>query len=439
MVSLGRDRTRGYLCRRLLENSGELPTKPDTHAAMCARLFTSYYGSTKHGSCNRRTELSPSSPNVGEHLSQADTEVVPAWKQELNERLAATRSRRLRVQGEHIQGQQVPLPGLEHLERKVESRASRLAAKVAQRYANAPSYSEVLTAKARSEAETPTPALGAGDVAELLPEPSPENWTGSLDAELISGKPGLGAAVDADHVTPPFLPAGEAEEAVEPLAVNLIDFPRELVAARKVRPRLAEGPLRESSQPTGHDQLKIFEVAPESISQTVRIGAAGGEWSPIRLDTNRVSEISGEGQSPIQENPLKAAPLEDRLMAGIFDLALVIAAFALFVLVFVACTAHPPSGKPALLAAGLVLGGFFLLYQYLFFKYADGTPGMRYAKIALCTFEDENPTRQAMCRRVFFLLLSAAPLGLGFAWAWFDPDRLGWHDRLSRIYQRSYS
>ena len=64
---------------------------------------------------------------------------------------------------------------------------------------------------------------------------------------------------------------------------------------------------------------------------------------------------------------------------------------------------------------------------------------MRYAKIALCTFEDENPTRKAMCRRVWFLFLSVAPLGLGCAWALFDPDRLSWHDRLSRIYQRSYS
>jgi uncharacterized RDD family membrane protein YckC len=379
--------------------------------------------------------LSPSSPNVGENLSQADTEVVPVWKQELNERLAASRSRHLRIRGE-----QVPLPGLEHMERKVESRASRLAAKVAQRYANAPSYSEVFAAKARAEAETATPALAAGDTADLSPEPSPESWSGSLDTELISGKPGLGAAVDTDHVAPAFVSAGEPEEAaVEPLAVNVIDFPRELVAARKVRPRLAEGPLRDSSQPTGHDQLKIFEVAPESISQTIRIGAAGAEWSPIRLDTDPASPHSGDGQSPTHEVPLKAAPLEDRLMAGIFDLALVVAAFALFVLVFVACTAHPPTGKPALLAAGVVLGGFFLLYQYLFFKYAEGTPGMRYAKIALCTFEDENPTRNAMCRRVFFMLLSAAPLGLGFAWAWFDPDRLAWHDRLSRIYQRTYS
>jgi len=236
-------------------------------------------------------------------------------------------------------------------------------------------------------------------------------------------------------------PSPEPEEGlvsavVEPLAVNLIDFPRELVAPRKVRPRLAEGPLRETSQ-AQHDQLKIFEVAPESVSQTVKIETVAADWSPIRLDAAPALRTNKLLHS--QEVPLKTAPLEHRLMAGIFDLALVAAAFAIFVLVFVACTAHPPTGKAALLGAGLVLAGFWLLYQYLFFKFADGTPGMRYAKIALCTFEDENPTRKAMCRRVFFLLLSAAPLGLGFAWALFDPDRLGWHDRLSRIYQRSYS
>src|ERR1700733_12457701 len=188
---------------------------------MCARLFNWYNGATGHGSCNRRSELSPSSPNVGEHLSHTDTELVPAWKQELNERLAATRSRRLRIQGENIQAQQVSLPGLEHMERKVESRASRLAAKVAQRYANAPSYSEVLTAKARSEADAPTPEVVAGENADLLPEPSPENWSSSLDTELISAKPGLATAVDTHHVSPAFVPAEEVEEAVEPLAVNL--------------------------------------------------------------------------------------------------------------------------------------------------------------------------------------------------------------------------
>jgi uncharacterized RDD family membrane protein YckC len=364
--------------------------------------------------------LSPSSSNVRENLTHADTEVMPAWKTELSERLAATRTRRLRHKEE-----QIALPGLEHMEPKIDSRASRLAAKVAQRYANAPSYSEVLAAEARARAEKPAAdAVPVNDNAPLLPQPLPESWSGSLRSEEEESVLHYSEVTEEEPVF----------AAVEPLAVNLIEFPRELVAARKMRPRLAEGPLREASKDE-LDQLKIFEVAPENISQTVSIGATPANWSPIRLD----NKASTDGESVSPQVPLKTATMEDRIMAGIFDLALIISAFAVFVLVFVACTAHPPSGKPALVAAGLALAGFGLLYQYLFFKYADGTPGMRYAKIALCTFDDENPTRKAMCMRVLYVLLSAAPLGLGFAWAWFDPDRLTWHDRLSRIYQRSYS
>jgi uncharacterized RDD family membrane protein YckC len=365
--------------------------------------------------------LSPSSSNLSENLSHADTEVMPAWKTELSERLAATRTRRLRHKEE-----QIALPGLEHIERKVDSRAARLAAKVAQRYANAPSYSEVLAADARARAENaPTVTVPVNDGPTLVHPLSPESWTGAAVSQ----------AEEAVHDYPELLEEEPVFSPVEPLAVNLVEFPRELVAARKMRPRLAEGPLREASHDE-LDQLRIFEVAPESISQTVNIGATPADWSPIRLD-NQASGREGESVSP--QIPLKTASLEDRIMAGIFDLALIVSAFAIFVLVFVACTAHPPTGKPALVAAGLALVGFGLLYQYLFFKYSVGTPGMRYAKIALCTFEDENPTRKAMCMRVLYVLLSAAPLGLGFAWAWFDPDRLTWHDRLSRIYQRSYS
>jgi uncharacterized RDD family membrane protein YckC len=367
--------------------------------------------------------LSPSSQNVGENLSHTGTDIVPAWKNELSERLAATRNRRLLRKKE----EQIALPGLEDVRRKSDSRAALLAAKVAQRYANAPSYSEVLAAEARTRVEAAAAAPAKVDHVPIAPQPSPE----CPSPEYLSA-----SLAEAENVPEPELVEEEPAFAVEPLAVNVIDFPRELVAARKLRPRLAEGPLREISR-EAKDQLKIFEVAPESISQTVSVGKVPANWSPIRLDDDPMD--SPRRELLTTQIPLKAAPLEDRIMAGIFDLALVVAAFSVFVLVFVACTAHPPTGKPAMLAAGVALAGFCVLYQYLFFKYAEGTPGMRYAKIALCTFEDENPTRKAMCRRVWFLLLSVAPLGLGFAWALFDPDRLSWHDRLSRIYQRSYS
>jgi len=79
-----------------------------------------------------------------------------------------------------------------------------------------------------------------------------------------------------------------------------------------------------------------------------------------------------------------------------------------------------------------------LLYQGLFFTLSDATPGMRYARIALCTFSDENPSRSAMRRRILAMLLAAIPMGIGFLWACLDDDGLGWHDRMSRMYPRGY-
>lgn len=382
-----------------------------------------------------------------------------AWKHELNERLQATRARRTRRVPE-----QVPLPTLEEFE-KNPSRASRLAAKVAERYAKAPSYSEILAAEAAVAAEAAAEAaataarqacvaaqaLLAGldsQAAEQYAASSMDHQGGYLQEIALASR----ASADREtgcNGTVPVAPAHDAYPVVDPmeqalvapaqpLPVNLIEFPRELVAARKARPRLEEGPLRETNDEVGHNQLRIFEVESTDISKAVKLEGAVPEWSSIRLDAKPPFPPASEEPSSDLELPLKAAPIEDRLMAGIVDGALVLLAFVVFVLVFVSCTAHPPTGKPALLAAGAVLGGLFVLYQYLFFRFTDGTPGMRYAKIALCTFDDENPTRKAMRRRIPFLLLSAVPLGLGFGWAWFDADRLGWHDRITRMYQRSY-
>jgi uncharacterized RDD family membrane protein YckC len=376
--------------------------------------------------------LSPSTSNVVENTNHTETENVPAWKQELNQRLAATRNRR------RSKDDRIALPGLEGAEHKADTRAAQLAAKVAQRYANAPSYSDVLAEVARAKEEAA--ALRAAEAmrasAERMRERSEASNVIPINQAAVSAAAVEPVESAPGHAEPPY----ELESAVapvEPLAVNVIDRPRELVAPRKARPRLAEGPLREDAAPE-KEQLRIFEVTSSNISQEIHIGKRPADWAPIRLDS-RPAESEREAELQDAVIPLMTAPLEDRIMAGIFDLALIVAAFAVFVLVFVACTTHPPMGKPAMLGAAVILAGFGLLYHYLFFKFAEGTPGMRYAKIALCTFEDENPTRQEMCRRVLYLMLSAAPLGLGFAWAWFDPDRLSWHDRLSRIYQRSYA
>ena len=162
------------------------PTR-HTRQSACSYSILRSTGPRNAHTHKRRTELSPSSPNVGENISHDGTAVVPAWKKELNERLAATRSRRL-----HNQEEQVPLPGLEHMESKVESRASLLAAKVAQRYANAPSYSEVLAAEARARIErTSAASRSAAEDAHCLrltrevSSVSSNSWNPALDTEAV--------------------------------------------------------------------------------------------------------------------------------------------------------------------------------------------------------------------------------------------------------------
>ncbi len=437
----------------------------------------------------------------------------PAWKQEINARLSAHRSRRT-GNGENQQ----QLPGMESGRRPETGHAAKVAARVAERYSKAPTYSEMLAAEAARAAEA---AAAAAEAARQAHEAAAQAMNEALRARreeeqrLEEQREAIAiAAVEPQRRDPepervqyrvhpdslpeqrPAAPSRQSAQAnsraaaeytdvfedtvvapAQPLPVRIIEFPRELVATRKARPRHAEGPLREESEDS---QLRIFEVEPDSISREPissdkEAHGNAPEWHSIRLDAHPPAQqeaaserltrkssapsgrraqsvpeasvpphaepeqrLSSRSHSLLDTPPLHIAPMEDRLMAAIVDFALVMVAFLLFVLVFVACTAHPPMGKVAMAAAGAVLVGFFVLYQWLFFTYAEGTPGMRYAKIALCTFDDENPTRRSMQWRIGGLLFSALPLGLGFLWTLFDEDRLGWHDRITHTYQRSY-
>jgi uncharacterized RDD family membrane protein YckC len=188
-------------------------------------------------------------------------------------------------------------------------------------------------------------------------------------------------------------------------------------------------------------ELRILEADPEPVPGRVAHPAANvPEWHSIHLD-NEEPMRQPQAAAPIAfaaDLPLHVAPLQDRVMSGVVDVALTLVAFLAFVLVFAVCTTHPPTGKVALAGAGATLLAMWVLYQFIFFSLSAATPGMRYARIALCTFDDENPTRGAMRGRIAALLLSALPLGLGFIWAIFDEDGLSWHDRITQTYQRSY-
>ena len=231
----------------------------------------------------------------------------------------------------------------------------------------------------------------------------------------------------------------EASGPPVPIPANLIEFPRQLVAARKARPRTAEGPLRDEAETAATAQLRIFEVEPELISTApaAEPETAAPIWSSILLDTPPVIHVAVEPEPRILP-PMQVAPLNLRLMAGLVDLCAVGVTFLVGLTVFALWANVLPTGITAAAIGIPTLTAFFALYNVLFFTFSEATPGMRYARIGLCTFEDENPTRSEMRRRTLAVIAAALPLGLGFLWAWFDGEGLGWHDRLSRMYQRHY-
>jgi uncharacterized RDD family membrane protein YckC len=252
-------------------------------------------------------------------------------------------------------------------------------------------------------------------------------------------------AVSAVPVVPVFSIKAELEsslpaEPAVPIPANLIEFPRQLVAARKARPRLAEGPLREeASAAPDKSQLRIFEVEPEMLSPQPPVANVLPEWSSIRLDasTEPYAPASLAAQLSFVLPP-QTASLQLRAMAAAVDASCIGGAFVAFAAAAAYVSPELPGGKLAVIASAGVLLVLTILYQGLFFTVSDATPGMRYARIALCTFSDENPTRSAMRRRILAMLLAACPVGIGFLWACLDDDGLGWHDRMSRMYPRGY-
>jgi len=226
-----------------------------------------------------------------------------------------------------------------------------------------------------------------------------------------------------------------------PIPGNLIEFPRQLVAPRKARPRLAEGPLREDAPV--EPQLRIFEVDAEQISaEPVVETSAAPEWQSLLLEASTAvapaTPLDAQLQFTLQP---QTATIELRMMAAAVDSFWIGLGFVGFATVAVELAGTSLKALPLPFLGGsaaVVLLLLYVTYQMLFFSLTGDTPGMRYARIGLCTFGDRNPTRKAMRRRVLATLLAACPLGLGLAWACLDEERLGWHDRMSRMYQRAY-
>jgi uncharacterized RDD family membrane protein YckC len=417
-----------------------------------------------------------------------------ALRQQVAERLAAHKQRRERLGVAEAAAQAAAA--------NPKSPKHRVAATVVERYAQTPSYRAVLAEQAKRAVEE---AAAAAEVAmrnaeavaaaqqellvelelwnapqEFTPEtarvvqpeapsrPKPQERPGGLTVRLyedlrqvpvapappanLARSIARGAELDPEEAmaldaeiafrqAPVFDEFWLNDDPLEPLPANLLEFPRQLVAARKARPRLAEGPLREESTPRTA-QLRIFEVEPEQISSAPPSAPAAPEWTQsIHLDAHAVTAPVPETEAtpllPPQPVP-QTAPLALRTMAALVDAMLVAGAALAVVAMFARFAVEIPLGLPLALSALGLLMALHVVYQLLFFTFSDQTPGMRYARIGLCTFSDDNPTRSAMRKRILAQFVAVVPAGLGLLWVFLDDDGLGWHDRISQMYQRAY-
>jgi uncharacterized RDD family membrane protein YckC len=426
-------------------------------------------------------------------------EIAPSWKQEVNRRLAAHKSRKGMSAVEAA-------PAEAHSASNARAAA---AARVAARYAKAPSYSQMIAEEARAavraagsasraaqEAHAAAESLLVGLEADLARASQEEMaWLSETaeeglpqwNSEAAPPAPAVSAAKDKldtrelgvrwDADLPHRAEAAEAHDAqvsstgrmtaqewwelegrhassatagvVEaelPIPGNLIHFPREIIAARKIRPRRIEGAYSEVAD--DENQLSIFEVDPATISTEPAAAAqfdqaatwTAPEWSGIELDAEAPTEAAAAHvfDAPVSAQPaIEAAPLNLRVMAALVDFSIVAGAYVGASTVAGSVLHVFPSMRAMEIGSTIAILLIGALYLILFFTLASATPGMRYAGLALCTFDDQLPTKEQRYRRLLAMSVSVLPVGLGVAWSIFDEQRLSWHDRLSGTYLRT--
>jgi uncharacterized RDD family membrane protein YckC len=128
------------------------------------------------------------------------------------------------------------------------------------------------------------------------------------------------------------------------------------------------------------------------------------------------------------------AGLATRTVAAAVDVALLVAVYSIASTVLASIIPFTFGGRLSTLGA-VVLGALALVIAgaifVTFWALADQTPGMRFLSIRLVQEGSDHVTLRCAIRRVFGVLLSVLPLGLGFLAILRDPQRRAWHDRLA--------
>jgi hypothetical protein len=300
--------------------------------------------------------------------------------------------------------------------------AARLNRYQARRKPRPPRYPSL---RLRFEEEDPTPA-GSGSSAE--PPAFPQRSTAShralaLDTFADSATPEAEIAgsvqlpqIQASQEMAALRRADEFSQQPAPTTAKIIEFPRSWTPTPAPFDELAEPVL-------DRDRPRILE-APEFVPPPPALGG-------ITIEPAQQPELE---RRPGIDIPLQSAPLARRILSAAIDGIIIAAAGTLFGFIFWKLTAiRPPQFQFMGLTAGLA-GLFWAAYQYLLLVYSGTTPGLHLARLELARFDGSPASRRLRRWRVLASFLSAASLGMGYAWVFLDEDSLCWHDRITHTY-----
>jgi uncharacterized RDD family membrane protein YckC len=201
-----------------------------------------------------------------------------------------------------------------------------------------------------------------------------------------------------------------------PTTAKIIEFPRSWTPP--------PAPLDELAEPVFDRNLPRILDVPDVIPPPPALGG-------ITIEPAQQPETE---KRPGIDTPLQSAPLARRVLSAGIDAIIIGAACALFGFIFwKVTTIRPP--RLQILGLGTGLSAlFWSVYQYLLVVHAGTTPGLRLARLQLTRFDGRPATRRLRRWRVLASFLSAASLGMGYAWVFLDEDSLCWHDRITHTY-----
>jgi uncharacterized RDD family membrane protein YckC len=264
----------------------------------------------------------------------------------------------------------------------------------------------------------------------------------ALELDFSANEPfSFSAQPQASPLPPP--PERFAEIMVKTEPPKVIRFPRPAPAPV---PAMQEITLDELELATRVPETPRIVEAPETEFMEPEPPPAWEELQPVAREAEQMELLPSFADIELEPAPARlqdeldlvprAAPLEQRLVAGAVDAGIVFAGSVVCALTFLKLADEMPHSRLTIAFALATCGMLWMLFQYLFLAYGRATPGMQMAQLELCAFDGAKATLFARRCRALASGLSGFSAGLGYAWAFIDQDRLGWHDRISQTHLR---